>query len=90
MEVKVVEHSLNTLKLEIVGKTHTLCNALCHELDNDKDVVAAGYQLEHPLLSNAVLVVNVKKGNPVQACEKAISRLMSKNKEFLEKFNAVL
>jgi DNA-directed RNA polymerase subunit L len=82
MKIKVIENSKNRLKFELEGKSHTLCNALSSELWNDKDVTAAGYTLEHPLIANAVLIVETEKTEPKKALLKAIERLKKKNKKF--------
>lgn len=86
METKVIEQTGNRLKIEIIGKTHTLCNYLVHELWQDKNIVIAGYQLEHPILSNATLVVETKKGSPAKAIGDAIKRLKKQNADFLAQF----
>lgn len=83
MEIKVLESTKNRLKIELVGKSHTIANAVSKELWNDKDVSVAGYTLEHPMISNAVLIVETKKGNPKKTFLGAISRLSKKNKNFL-------
>ncbi len=83
MEIKVLESTKNRLKLEIVGEQHTIPNAVSKELWNDKSVVVAGYTLDHPMISNAVLIVETKSGNPKKALLGAISRLGKKSKNFL-------
>ena len=72
MEVKVFEKTKDLLKLEIVGETHTLCNLLREELWN-QNVDIAAYHIEHPLVSNPVLVVS--SPNPKKSLEKAIDIL---------------
>ena len=83
MDINVLEKDKNRLKFALVGKTHTLANALSKELWNDKDVAVAGYTVEHPMVSDAVMVVETEKGDPKKALASAISRLKKKNKEFL-------
>ena len=83
MEIKILEHTKNKLKVELLGKTHTLCTVLTEELWNDKDVEAAGYRVAHPQRSNAELVVEIKTKDPVKVLNAAIGRLKKKNKEFL-------
>ncbi len=88
MELKVKENTKNRLKMEFVGKTHTLCNLLSKELWNDKDIATAGYTLEHPITSNAVLTVETNKGDAKKALLDAINRLAKTNKEFLSSFKS--
>lgn len=80
MEIKVVEQTKSKLKVELVGKTHTLANALTKELWNDKNVTVAGYNLPHPQVTNVALIVETSKGDPKKALSGAISRLKKDNK----------
>ena len=43
MEIKILEKTKNTLRLEVAGEGHTLCNALRRQLWEDKTVEVAGY-----------------------------------------------
>ena len=88
MEIKVQEDNKNLLKVELIGKTHTLCNLIAKELWNDSDVVISGYTLDHPIVSNAVLTVETKSGDAKKALVDAIARLTKTNKEFLSKFKS--
>lgn len=83
MEIKLIEKDKKRLKFELVGRTHTLANVLSKELWNDKDIAVAGYTVEHPLVSNAVMVVETEKGDPKKALVSAIARLKGENKELL-------
>lgn len=89
MEIKVHENDKTRLKLEFLGKTHTLCNLLAKELWNDSDVVIAGYTLEHPTVGNAVLTVETKEGSAEKALLDAVSRLAKTDKDFLSKFKSI-
>lgn len=89
MELKVIEKTKNRLKIEVLGKTHTLCNALSKELWNDKDVAIAGYTLSHPVTKAPVLIVETNSGDPQKALLEAVSRLKKKNKEFLSKLKVL-
>ena len=89
MEIKVVEKTKNRLKIELIGKTHTLSNALSKELWNDKDIAIAGYTLSHPMTQKPVLVVETNSGDPQKALLAAVDRLKKKNKEFLGKLKVL-
>lgn len=88
MEIKVHENTGNRLRLEFVGKTHTLCNLLAKELWNDRGIVIAGYTLEHPIVSNSVLTVETGGSDAKKALLDAIGRLEKANKDFLSKFKS--
>lgn len=89
MNIKVIEKEKNKLKLEIIGEDHTFCNALRKELWNDKDVTVAGYNIEHPLVSNPVLTLETEKKDPEKVLESAIRRLKNKNAKIKEAVKAV-
>ncbi|MBU0930289.1 MAG: DNA-directed RNA polymerase subunit L [Nanoarchaeota archaeon] len=78
MEIKVLEQEKNKLKIEITGETHTLCNAIRNELWNNKSVEIAGYQLEHPMVSSPVLMIETEKEDPKKALLNAASSLKKK------------
>ncbi len=88
MEIKVIEKTKSRLKVELTGKTHTLCNLLAKELWNDKDIVVAGYTLEHPITSSAVLTVETGSSDAKKALTDAIGRISKHNKEFLAEFKS--
>jgi DNA-directed RNA polymerase subunit L len=73
MELNVLEKSKNKLMLEIIGEDHTLLNALKEELKDDKNVKLVAYKIEHPLISNPVLLVEGDK--PEKLIENALKKL---------------
>jgi len=83
MEIKVLENEKNKIVVEIIGEDHTLSNALRKELWNDKNVDVAGYNIEHHLISNPILVVDGK--NPKKSLLDAVKRLKDKNSELKNK-----
>lgn len=89
MNIKVIEKEKNKLKLEIIGEDHTFCNALRKELWNDKDVTVAGYNIEHPLVSNPVLTLETEKKDPKEVLGSAIKRLKKKGINIKEAVKAV-
>lgn len=87
MEVKLLQHEKNRLKIELMGKSHTLANAVSKELWNDKDIEVAGYTLDHPLVKNsAIMIIETSGSDPKKALLNAIGRLKKRNKEFLSSF----
>lgn len=81
MEIKILEETKNRIKIEIKDESHTLLNALRDELWNSKDTKVAGYRLEHPLISNPVLVLE-SEDKPRNVLLETINRLKKRNKEF--------
>jgi len=88
MKLKVLKKGKNKLKIEIIGEGHTFCNSLRKELWNDKDVTVAGYNIEHPLVSNPVLTLETGKKDPKKVLEAAIKRLKNKNAKIREAVKA--
>jgi len=82
MEIKVLEQTKDNIKIEIIGEDHTLANSIRKELWEDSHVTVAGYNIEHPLTSNPVLIVKTD-GNesPRKALQRAVDSLKEKNKE---------
>lgn len=73
MEIKILEESKDKILVEIVGETHTFCNILRDELWNDPHIKVAGYQIEHSLISNPILVVETDgKENPKKTLKNAV------------------
>ena len=89
MEIKVIEKKKNKLKLEIIGEDHTFCNSIRKELWNDKDVKVAGYNIEHPLVSNPVLTLETDKKDPRKVLEATIKRLKSKNAQIKKSMTSI-
>lgn len=85
MEVKILESDKNSIKVELIGEDHTFANALRKELWNNPNVKLAGYNVEHPLVSNPVLVVDGDgKQDPKKMLMKAVEDLRKKNLTLIE------
>jgi len=86
MEVKILKSDKNSISVELIGEDHTFANALRKELWNNSDVKLAGYNIEHPLISNPVLVVDGDgKQDPKKMLLKAAEELRKKNLALIEK-----
>lgn len=87
MELKALEQEKNKLKLEVVGETHTVCNLLRNELNENKSVEMAGYHLEHPMVNNPILFVETEKEDPKKALLNACSSVKKKTSELRKELN---
>ena len=74
--------SYTHLEIEITGETHTLCNALRKTLMEDKDVEAAAYVIEHPIIGEPKLYIKAK--NPKKSLQNAAEIIKSRCEEFKE------
>lgn len=87
MEIKVVEESKSKIVFEVHGAGHTLANTLEKELWQDKEVKAAGYFVEHPLVGvPRVVVETTSKKSARAAVEAAVERLKKQSSEFEKAF----
>ena len=82
MEIKVLEYTKDRLRIEFVGKSHTLPNALVKELWNDKATVIAGYNLKHPQVDNPVLILETKGKDSKKVLLDAVASLSKSSKAF--------
>ena len=86
MKVKILKKTPNELKIEVQDIGHTLCNLLQKRLLEDENVDLAGYDIPHPLASNAIIYIRTKnKVKPEEALKKAVKRTLKMNKEFGQK-----
>ena len=82
MEFKVLEESKNKLVFELIGETHTFCNALKTELQNVKGVSIATYRIKHPLIGIPKFLIETKGLEPKKALKDALKNLKKKATEF--------
>ena len=91
MKVKILKKTSNELKIEVQDIGHTLCNLLQKRLLEDENVDLAGYDIPHPLASNAIIYIRTKnKVKPEEALKKAVKRMLKMNKEFGQKLQKAL
>lgn len=82
MELKILSSEKDSLKIELIGEDHTLANALKTQLWKDTGIKLTGYNIEHPLVSNPVLVV---EGNdPKNMLMNAVAELKKNNLELIK------
>ena len=87
MEIDVQEKTKKRLVFKLKGSSHTTCNLLKDELWNDKDVTAAAYHVDHPLIGVPKFIIETNgKQEPAKALTNACNRLKKRNKEFSEAF----
>ena len=85
MEIDVIEKTKKRLVFKLQGGGHTICNLLKDELWNDKDVTAAAYNIDHPLINIPKFIIETNgKNEPEKALINACARLKKKNKEYAD------
>lgn len=75
MEVKILEETKNRIRVAVDGATHTLCNTLVKELNDDKHVSGAGYAIDHPLKGIPEIIVETDGADPRKAILSAVKKL---------------
>lgn len=82
MEFNVIEEDKSRLLFELKGETHTLCNALKHELMTVKGVIVATYRVDHPLIGVPRFLIETKGIEPRKAIKEALKSLRKKAQDF--------
>jgi DNA-directed RNA polymerase subunit L len=91
MKVNVLKKTSNELKVEVEGAGHTLCNLVQKKILEEKNVDMAGYDIPHPLASNAVIYVRTKGSvKPEHVLRNALENARQTNKEFGREFAKAL
>jgi len=87
MDLRVLKQDKDYVELEVIGEGHTMCNVIRKEIYNEKGDIIAGYNIEHPLVSNPKMIV--KGDKPVKLILNAVDRLKDKNKELRIKLKKI-
>ncbi len=92
MDIKILKKTTDEMHVEIIGEGHTFCNLLEKALLEDPAVEVGGYSLQHPLVSNPVVHIRMKKGRkpekrPETALKEAAEKIRHRSKEFRVSFD---
>ncbi len=91
MKIRVLDRTLNELRVEIEGEGHTFCNALQKALLENDAVEMASYDVPHPLVSSPIVYVRTKKRrSPEAALRKAAEKIRQRSRDFKETFEEAL
>ncbi len=91
MKVKVLKKDANSLKIEIEGSSHGLCNLITKRLLEDDRVDFAGYDVPHPLASSPIIYVRMKgETTPEAALIEAVAKVREANDAFGKELESVL
>ena len=75
MELRLVEKTKTTLKIEVIDEDMTLITPIVEELLKDPKVESAMYKQGHPGLDIPLLIVEVKSGKPEALLRKTVKSL---------------
>ena len=90
MEINILKQDKNKIEFEIEQEDHTLCNAIRKELWNYKEIEISAYNIEHPLVSSPIMLVETNKGDPKKIVLKAVDSLKKQIKSIKEEVNKKL
>ena len=82
MEIEILSDTKTKIKFKVKGETHTILNYLRKELFNDSSVKFAGYTIEHPLINEAIFVVETIRKDPKKTVKDAVSRIQKQLTSF--------
>lgn len=82
MEIEILKSEKDYLEVAIKGEDIGFINAVKEQLFEDSDVEFAAYRLDHPIVGAPVLMVRMKKGNPVSAVRTAVKKLKKQASDF--------
>ena len=89
MELEIVSKSKNRIVFELKGEGHTFCNLLRDELWNEKDVIASGYHIKHPLVGIPKFVAETKSSDVATALESASKSVKKMAQDFKKSFSSI-
>ncbi len=82
MEIEIVEEKKNKLIFKVKDVTHTFCNILKEELNNNSHVKIATYAIRHPLVGIPQFILETDGADP----KKVLADASQKVKKHFEKF----
>jgi DNA-directed RNA polymerase subunit L len=85
MEVKIVELEKNYAKIKIKGENHTFLNLLQHHLLEDENVILTKYNIPHPLVEGAEIIIRTDGKNPLEVLKEANKKIIEECDEILER-----
>ncbi len=89
MELKILEETKNKIVFQLVGETHTFCNALKTELQQVKGVTIATYRIDHPLVGVPKFLLETKGLDVRKALKEALSTLKKKAEAFQKELGKI-
>ena len=85
MEIKIIEEKKNKIVFEL-DETHTFCNLLKKELQNDNNVKIATYSIDHPLIGKPRFIVETSGTDIKKTLIDAAKRIGKVSDKFAEEF----
>jgi|Deesub1362A_J573_1020465.scaffolds.fasta_scaffold00028_193 DNA-directed RNA polymerase subunit L len=87
MEIKITELDDKYARIKIRGEDHTFLNLLQHFLLELDGVIMAKYDVPHPLIDEAELIIKTDGISPIDAIKKANELIVKECDEVLKALN---
>ena len=81
-KIKILEKKEREVRIEIDGEDHTLLAPLTSKLLDNSMVDFATYKIKHTQISNPILYVKMKEGDPLEAVKSAAASLALEFEDF--------
>ncbi len=91
--LKILSKDENSIEILIEKETHTLLNLLTKRLVKKPEVEVAYYDIPHPLKSEAILYVRVKKGcgvKPEEVLMQVVDEVLEEIRRAREEFSKAI
>ncbi|MGM5488414.1 MAG: RpoL/Rpb11 RNA polymerase subunit family protein [Nanobdellota archaeon] len=85
--MEIIENAKNKVVLKAEGSDAGICNLLREELWADEKVKIAGFNIEHPLISEPQIIIETTgTRKPLDAAKEALDRLTKKTTKLSNEF----
>ena len=89
MQLTILQEEKNQIQIQLDGADHTICNLLVKALQSNDDVVAAAYNVSHPLTGIPKLLIQTKKGNPKDIFAQTCKDLLKTNADLIKQVSSL-
>ena len=87
MKVTVLESEKHRVKFSLPGNSHALANLITKALWKDSSVAVSGYTLDHPQMSDIVVLVETEKKDAKKVLLDTIKGLKKQTAQFDKAFS---
>jgi len=74
--MRVIKKEDYFLKVELVGEDHTIANLIAKYAIRHPNVTYAAYNIEHPLVSNPVLIIRTRDKRAVEVFREVLEKIL--------------
>ncbi len=89
MQFQIIEDTESKFQAELIGADNTVCNIIIKELWKQPNIESAAYNIEHPLVGNPKILVEVKKGDAKKVLQNVCKTIQKTNADLLKQIKSV-